>query len=94
MQNTWMKYSALEFAAHLCASIISFWVWSMWFTQVLRMDNSQTKQFRKFFDSMSWARQLLLTRSSFSLALQETKAFVAMLASTQTTFQLCYFVET
>jgi len=45
-------YSALEFAAHLCASIISFWVWSMWFTQVLRMDNSQTKQFRKFFDSM------------------------------------------
>jgi hypothetical protein len=26
MQNTWMKYSALEFAAHLCASIISFWV--------------------------------------------------------------------
>jgi hypothetical protein len=26
MQNTWMKYSALEFAAHLCESIIFFWV--------------------------------------------------------------------
>jgi hypothetical protein len=83
MQNTWMKYCALEFAAHLCASIISFWVWSMWFTQLPDKAIQEILWLHVLGQASSFWQDL-----PFPWLSRKPKHLSLLLASTQTTFQL------